>query len=156
VIRKERDEPRTHPVRHWDEDRIKLLEKLFDELKCLEKGDLVIVEGKSDLRSLRLIGVSSKIITKKELAELGMFRRSPEVKRPRLILLPDFDKEGKENMRRWRKLFERAGSVDDSIWKKLRHLTKGEAKDVEGLPTLADRFGLIRKEIWLDPDEQVS
>jgi len=156
VIGKETDKAGTCSASRWDEHRIRLLEKLFEEIKYLGKGDLVIVEGKSDRQSLRILGVSSKIVTKKELEGIGIVRGGPKTKRPRLILLPDFDKEGEENMRRWRKILERVGSVDDSIWRKLRHLTKGEVRDIESLPTLARKFRLIREEIWLDPDEEVS
>ena len=71
-------------------------------------------------------------------------------------MLPDFDKEGEENMRSWKKLFSRAGSVNDAIWKRLRRLTKGEIMDIQSLLALVRRLQLVKEEIWLDPDEPAS
>lgn len=131
----------------WDMERVELLEKLLGELKDLSEKDLVIVEGNRDLRSLRLIGVKSRIITGKELSTLqeilhefrGQFN---------LILLPDFDEKGEENVRIWKKVLSQMDRVDESIWRRLRDLTRREVKDIEGLLTLARKLGFISEEIW--------
>lgn len=140
----------------WDEGRLELLRRIFLEIKSLGKDDLIVVEGKNDIRSLRRIGVKSRIITEKELRRSRFISPPSQIKNPRFILLPDFDKEGRQNLRKWQKTLQLTAQVDDSVWRKLLHVTKGGAADIEGLSALALRFGLIRERMWLDPDEQVS
>jgi len=156
VVRKRVDRPLSYSPARWDDDRIRLLEKVFDEIKCLEKNDLIVVEGKNDIQSLRLIGVNCKIITQKELSGLTKVVLNKQTKGSHFILLPDFDQEGQENIRRWRKLLERTGLVNDTLWKRLRTLTKGDIMDIQSLSVLARRFRMVKEEIWLDPDEPVS
>jgi 5S rRNA maturation endonuclease (ribonuclease M5) len=147
---------RAHSVAGWNEDRVKLLEKIFDELRCLEKDDLVVVEGRKDLQSLRLIGVRSNIITRRDFGHVIKVKPGPQMAKRRVVLLPDFDNEGRENMRTWQRSLERMGQVDDLIWRKLWHLAKREARGIEDLSALAQRLGLAKEDMWLDPDEQVS
>ncbi len=155
-VKAKRIRPRIDLAPGWNEARLELLTRIFRDIKSLGRDDLILVEGKNDLRSLRRIGVESKIITESELRRGRSISPPSQTRNQRIILLPDFDKKGRQNMRKWQKALQRTAKVDDSVWRKLLHVTKGGAGGVEGLSALAVRFGLIRGGMWLDPDEQVS
>lgn len=142
----------------WDEDRVDALSKAIISLLQLSSDDVVVVEGPNDARSLRRLGLSARVIVcsrEVSLPDLEL-RASTKPRGRRLVLLPDFDKEGRDKMRRWRSSFPRGRDVDTRTWSVLRSLLKREGIGVEGMAGLAERLGLLRGDMWLGPDERVS
>jgi hypothetical protein len=43
--------------------------------------------------------------------------------------------------------------VDSTTWRILRSLLKSEGIGIESLARLAEKLNLLRKEMWLGPDE---
>jgi len=124
----------------------------------LSSRDLVIVEGSRDSSSLRRLGVRAKIIaagsTKRVMGlEDDGLLRARDIK---IVFLPDFDREGREKIRKWRSELSSGRDVDSTTWRILRSLLKSEGIGIESLARLAEKLNLLRKEMWLGPDERVS
>lgn len=124
----------------------------------LSSRDLVIVEGSRDSSSLRRLGVRAKIIaagsTKRVMGlEDDALLRARDIK---IVFLPDFDREGREKIRKWRSELSSGRDVDSTTWRILRSLLKSEGIGIESLARLAEKLNLLRKEMWLGPDERVS
>ncbi len=142
----------------WDENRIAALKRVVSSLVNLSSRDLVIVEGSRDSSSLRRLGVRAKIIaagsTKRVMGlEDDGLLRARDIK---IVFLPDFDREGREKIRKWRSELSSGRDVDSTTWRILRSLLKSEGIGIESLARLAEKLNLLRKEMWLGPDERVS
>jgi len=146
------------PPETWDETRVGLFEKAMERLVGLSKQDFVVVEGKNDARSLKRMGLTARVVVCSRdgsLRDLEDHARAGS-RRHRIVLLPDFDREGREKMRRWRSSFSRGTSVDVGTWRLLSSVLKREGIGIEGLANLAHKLGLLRNDMWLGPDERVS
>jgi len=142
----------------WDEDRIAALAKLISRLTSLSSQDCVVVEGPKDARSMRRLGVKARVIafrSGRDPSRLQAGRREGR-RGSVIVLLPDFDREGRKKIRTLRRLFAGRGSVDSATWKRLAALLRGEGIGIEGVSGLAQKLGLLRGEMWLGPDERVS
>ena len=139
----------------WDEDRIAALERVISSLVSLSPRDSIIVEGSRDSSSLRRLGVRAEIIaagsTRRpmRLEEDGRLR-ARDIK---IVLLPDFDREGRERIRKWRSGLSSGRNLDLTTWRILSSLLKSEGIGIEGLARLAAKLNLLRKGMWLGPEE---
>ena len=127
----------------------RLLEELLGVLAKLSeeaaRGVPVLVEGPSDVKALRELGVEGFLVAVKakrkpvvdlvlELADVA----------DEVIVLADFDPEGREHAREWAYELERVGlKANLSFWRHLMGLVGSLAKDIEGLPSLVET--LMRK-----------
>ncbi|MGE5533368.1 MAG: toprim domain-containing protein [Bacillota bacterium] len=108
-------------------------------LKLVEesaKGNPIIVEGKKDAQTLRDLGVAGAVLTLKtggksflevttEIEELGV---------KEVILLLDFDRRGREGIKRLQCDLERTKTkVNIKFWKELRALVGHEVQSIESL-----------------------
>jgi len=112
-----------------------ILEQLAEESKS---GKPVIVEGRKDGQALKSLGVTGKMVfAKKGLKTIIDVISEIEDKCPReVILMLDFDREGRELTEKLRNHMEKAGiKANIHYWIKLSSLTGREVKDVEGLAT---------------------
>jgi 5S rRNA maturation endonuclease (ribonuclease M5) len=112
-----------------------ILEQLAEESKS---GKPVIVEGRKDEQALKSLGVTGKMVfAKKGLKTIIDVISEIEDKCPReVILMLDFDREGRELTEKLRNHMEKAGiKANIHYWIKLSSLTGREVKDVEGLAT---------------------
>ncbi len=110
-----------------------IIAKLIDESA---KGTPIVVEGAKDAQSLRELGVNGRILTVKtggksflvaaqEIEALGVRE---------VILLLDFDRRGREGIRRLCRYLEPAKiKVNLAFWLALNALVGGELQYVEGL-----------------------
>jgi len=126
-----------------------LLQELRDVLSRLSEeaasGKPLLVEGKSDVRALRSLGVEGRFITTKSggrsIPDLALELASSW---DEVIILTDFDEAGRELARRWAVELEGLGlKANMTYWRWLRGLVGSFAKDVEGLPSLIET--LMRK-----------
>jgi 5S rRNA maturation endonuclease (ribonuclease M5) len=112
-----------------------ILEQLAEEAK---DGKPVVVEGLKDEQALKSLGIIGKIVfVKKGLKTIiDVVSEVESMNSKEVILMLDFDKEGKELTEKLKNYMERAGiRVNTHYWLKLSSLTGKEVKDVEGLAT---------------------
>jgi 2,5-diamino-6-(ribosylamino)-4(3H)-pyrimidinone 5'-phosphate reductase len=111
----------------------RLLERLAEESA---RGTPVIVEGKKDIETLRVLGVEGEIISAKTGGKSRLDVVSEAEKRDsrELILLLDFDRRGKEWTQVLKQQLEKAKIKPNlRFWKDLQSLVGKEVKDIEGL-----------------------
>ena len=112
-------------------------EKLLDGLrKRSDVGVPIVVEGQRDRDALRRLGVTGTILCLKAAREsrhqfldkLDGFRD--------VILMTDFDREGRE-LRLWlyQELTRRGVKADDLPWRRIRSLARTEMRSIEELPS---------------------
>jgi 2,5-diamino-6-(ribosylamino)-4(3H)-pyrimidinone 5'-phosphate reductase len=118
------------------EEKIRLvLERLAEESG---KSKPIIVEGKNDVEALRVLGVNGKIISAKTGGKslLDVISEVEKCGTREVILLLDFDRRGKEWMKRLKQRLEEAKvNPNLTFWNELRGLMGKEVKDIEGLAT---------------------
>jgi len=122
----------TH-LKEKEEKIQQLLERLIEESA---RGTPIIVEGKKDVETLRALGVQGTIVSAKTGGKSHLDVISEvEIARPReVILLLDFDRQGKEWSKILKERLERARIRPNlKFWKELQGLVSKEVKDIEGL-----------------------
>jgi 2,5-diamino-6-(ribosylamino)-4(3H)-pyrimidinone 5'-phosphate reductase len=123
------------------EERIqRLLERLAEESA---RGTPIIVEGKKDIETLRVLGVEGEIISAKTGGKSRLDVVSEAEKRDsrELILLLDFDRRGKEWTKVLKQQLEKAKIKPNlRFWKDLQSLVGKEVKDIEGLASYIENL----------------
>jgi len=123
---------------------LQLLEKLATESA---KGTPIIVEGQKDVKALRNLNITGDIITAKSSGKsfLDVLSEVEKREKPRVILLMDFDRRGKEWTNRLAQRLEKMRITPNLLfWKELLGLVGREVKDIEGLATYLET---LRKKI---------
>lgn len=115
-------------------------ERIQHVLECLSeesaKGTPIIVEGKNDTESLRLLGVGGRILTAKTggKSRLDAISEVEKTRAREVILLLDFDRRGKELTEILREHLEKAKIKPNiTFWRDIMALAGKEVKDIEGL-----------------------
>lgn len=120
--------------------RLQVLLRSLEALKEINLTVPIVVEGKRDLRALRLMGFKGEIITVhrgRPLYELSeaLLRRTSS-----FVLLIDWDQRGK-------KLYQRLSALLEGHYEEFAHLreqiitaTEGEVLEVEDLPALIEKL----------------
>jgi 2,5-diamino-6-(ribosylamino)-4(3H)-pyrimidinone 5'-phosphate reductase len=105
------------------------------------RGVPVIVEGPNDVRTLRKLGIAGPIFCAKS-RRLGLVDFLDSVARhPEVIILTDFDKEGRALAWRLRRdLLQMQVKVNVEIWKQLKALGRSEMVGIENLGKYLDRL----------------
>ena len=114
---------------------LKLLERLTKEST---KGTPIIVEGRNDINALHELGLQGDIISAKSSGKsfLDVLGEVEGRGRREVILLMDFDRNGKEWTNRLaRRLEEMRITPNLLFWKGLLGLVGRDVKDIEGLAT---------------------
>ena len=119
---------------HEKEDKLnEVLSRLAEESV---NGTSILVEGKKDIETLRVLGVQGPVVTVKTGGKsfLDIITELEEKKTRKVILLLDFDRRGKQGTNRLRHNLERAGiKVDLGFWLELLRSVGKDAQCVEGL-----------------------
>lgn len=122
-------------------DNVNKIIKLVEYLISLDENSLILVEGKKDMAALKSLGIKAEIFQVKgrnfsklvcELQEKG--------KHKKVVIMPDFDREGEEKYQQWSKALRGIVNVDYLTWKKLRELVARNVKDIEGLPKMVEKI----------------
>jgi 5S rRNA maturation endonuclease (ribonuclease M5) len=127
---------------------IENLKLFFDSwLKEINKesdSNPIIVEGKKDLKSLRILGVKGQIycISGRSLVniidELSTYQK--------IIILTDFDKEGRKISRKLIKNLQALGiRIELKFQNEIKKIVKGKVSVIEGLDTFLKKLGLIER-----------
>lgn len=111
-------------------------------LDCLieesARGTPIIVEGKKDLDTLRMLGVQGEIVTAKTggKSRLDLISEIEETAGKEVILLLDFDRRGREWTAILRQSLEKARiKANVTFRRELLRFAGKELKDIEGLAT---------------------
>lgn len=117
-----------------DRERLLKLEELILELQELsDSGAIIVVEGRKDSGSLRMLGINGEIrlASQQPLLEFTeMLSKSTK----EIILLTDWDNKGGLIAQKIKQYLSNYGILPDtSIRSKLRSLSKKSIKDVESL-----------------------
>ncbi len=115
-----------------DIERLEKLEELIKELQVLsDEGAIIVVEGKKDAESLRLLGITGEIRFSTQQPLLD-FTEALQRSGKEIILLTDWDKKGGESMHKMiRHLLAYGIMPNTRIRAKIRALVKKRIKDVE-------------------------
>ena len=130
------------------EERIaETLSSLADEAA---KGTPILVEGKKDVEALHTLGVEGPIWPVKTGGKsfVDVVSELEESKAPRVILLLDFDRRGKQGTKLLRYNLEKVGvKVDLEFWLALLRTVGKDVQCVEGLnaylENLKARIGIL-------------
>jgi 2,5-diamino-6-(ribosylamino)-4(3H)-pyrimidinone 5'-phosphate reductase len=114
-------------------------EKIQHILQCIaaesNKGIPIVVEGKKDVETLRVLDIGGQIMTAKSGKSLLDVVYEVEKSRPQeVILLLDFDRRGKELTKLLKHHLESAKiKPNTTLWHELFSLLGKEVKDIESL-----------------------
>ncbi len=112
-----------------------IIAKLVEESK---KGTPVVVEGRNDAQTLRVLGVEGPVITVKTGGKsfLDVVAEIEESGVRKVILLLDFDRRGKEGTRRLVLDLERLRIKANLLfWRQLHGLVGRDIQCIESLPS---------------------
>jgi len=119
------------------ERKLEKLSRVLDNLAFeLSRGVPMIVEGKKDIDALRRLEITGDIILAKTAAGglLDLLNEVEKRGKSEVILLMDFDRHGREWMKRLTSNFEEMKIKPNTVfWRKLLTLVGRDVKDVEGL-----------------------
>lgn len=106
-----------------------------------EDGEIVLVEGERDRRSLQRLGLDGPIELVHQGTPLAETAQRLLERRRTVILLTDWDPEGGNLARRLRALLQAGGvTLDLEYRRKLARILRGEVVHVEGLHGWARRM----------------
>jgi len=120
-------------LREKEEKILKILEQLAQEAT---KGTPIIVEGKKDVETLKRLSIEGNIVQAKAGGKsfLDALSEAEKFEKEEVILLLDFDRRGRELMKRLKQSLEKAKIKPNiTFWRELRSIIGKEVKDVEGL-----------------------
>ena len=107
------------------------LKEFIAQLNSLQNS-VIIVEGKKDTQALRKLGCFQKILEFHKSEGINDFAEFA-AKNQEIILLFDWDKQGRYLTRRIIKLLERRTKVNLAYKRKLRRITRGKINFIEQL-----------------------
>jgi 5S rRNA maturation endonuclease (ribonuclease M5) len=118
-------------------------------------GTVIVVEGERDVRSLRRLGVTGRIVTVHRGRTLSGTAHDLVGGARRVIVLTDWDAEGGHLARRLKEFLESdRPSLDLEYRRRLARIVRGELVHVEGLHgwarRLAERSGDVLDELLDD------
>jgi 5S rRNA maturation endonuclease (ribonuclease M5) len=127
-----------------EERRFEAVTDLVSALAAYSRrGVPVIVEGPKDMRALRKLGIAGPIFCAKS-RRLGLVDFLDSIAtHPEVIILTDFDREGRALAWRLRKdLSQMRVKVNVEIWKQLKALARSEMVGIENLGRYLDRLAV--------------
>jgi 2,5-diamino-6-(ribosylamino)-4(3H)-pyrimidinone 5'-phosphate reductase len=118
-----------------------VIELIGDVAAHSRRGVPVIVEGPNDVKTLRKLGITGPIFCAKS-RRLGLVDFLDSIATySEVIILTDFDKEGRALAWRLRKdLSQMRVKVNVEIWKQLKALARSEMVGIENLGKYLDRL----------------
>jgi 2,5-diamino-6-(ribosylamino)-4(3H)-pyrimidinone 5'-phosphate reductase len=125
-----------------EERRFEAVTKLIGDVAThSRRGVPVIVEGPNDVKTLRKLGITGPIFCAKS-RRLGLVDFLDSIATySEVIILTDFDKEGRALAWRLRKdLSQMRVKVNVEIWKQLKALARSEMVGIENLGKYLDRL----------------
>lgn len=130
-------------------EKVENILQLLDRLAAVsDKGIPIIVEGRKDVDTLRKLDIGGNIVMAKTYGKslLDVVDEISERKLTEVILLMDFDRRGKELIKRLTKHLEKTKIKPNLFfWRTLLNFVGRDVKDIEGLAsymqTLQEKIG---------------
>jgi len=105
--------------------------EILEELRSLPKDTSILVEGRKDKAALRSLGVRAPIIQASTKPLFGLLPAHG-----RVIILTDYDREGKDIARATETVARSLGITPDLEYRRrIQRSTMGEISHIEGLDT---------------------
>lgn len=113
----------------FSEEELSELDTILSALLSeLEEGALLIVEGPADEAALRASGFEGRILRASSLSRGALFEQVNAAQCTKVIMLTDFDREGKRLRKEISQLLRSRGlMVDETYWVKLSRIVRGRA-----------------------------
>jgi dTMP kinase len=129
-------------VSTWDAtERLEELEAVLEGLNALPDDHVILVEGRKDIGSLHLLGVSRQMIAVQSQGGMLAVAESLRGEGRKAVILTDWDRKGGQLARLLRQsLAACAVPCDEEARRRLARVCRGEIKDVESLPTYFSRL----------------
>jgi 5S rRNA maturation endonuclease (ribonuclease M5) len=103
-------------------------------------GTVIIVEGKNDKETLRKLGLTGPILCFKSSGR-GLIDFLSQIHAKKVMLLTDFDREGRDlSARMAKELAQLRIRTDDVLRRQLGALIKQDLRTVEGLSSLVEKM----------------
>jgi 5S rRNA maturation endonuclease (ribonuclease M5) len=123
------------------EERLEQLEKVIDDLEDASNQEPIIVEGKRDVLALKLLGITTNVVSMNKGISIFSLAESMSRKHRQVIVLTDWDRRGGQLARMLKDAFVANGVVvNDSFRAHIVILSKKEIKDIESLPGFIERL----------------
>jgi len=125
----------------YESDLLAEVEKLIEELRLRNSVSPIVVEGRNDVRALRNLGLQGEIISFNQGRSIVNFTEMVSKGTDSVILLPDWDRKGRQLLNEWRRQFRSLDvKVFDELWAGFIHSLKKEITCVEELDSLIFRL----------------
>ena len=123
---------RSQSLEEKNEKLESIIQKLIERSK---EGAIILVEGVKDVRSLRQLEVTGKIIAIKNIQiPLYDYLHKYVDTKDEIIVLTDFDRRGTQLAGKMTNYFERSGKpINLTFWLKMNGFISRDIKDIEGL-----------------------
>jgi 5S rRNA maturation endonuclease (ribonuclease M5) len=120
-------------------DRLEKIEQIIAKLvETAAKGKPIVVEGRKDAEALEQLGIKGTVFSVKTAGK-SFLEATAEIEASgadEVILLLDFDRRGKEGMKRLQQDLERGKiKVNVRFWLELKGLVGHEVQCIESLPS---------------------
>ena len=121
--------------------RLEKIEKILRRIAAeSSSGTVIIVEGKNDETALRRLGLTGPIVCFKSSGK-GLADFLGHIQAKRVMLLTDFDREGRDlSARMAKELVHLKVRTDDVLRKQLSALVRQDVRTIEGLHGLVEKM----------------
>lgn len=127
------------------EERLEQLEKVIDDLEDASNQTPIIVEGKRDVLALRLLGITTNVVSMNKGVSIFSLAESMSREHHQVIVLTDWDRRGGQLARMLKDAFAANDvSVNDVFRTRIVILSKKEIKDIESLPKFIERLRTLK------------
>jgi len=122
-------------------NRMEKIEKILRRIAAeSSSGTVIIVEGRKDEETLQRLGLTGPIVCFKSSGKV-MNDFLGQISARKVILLTDFDREGRElSTRMARELGHLKIATDDILRRRLSALVKQDARTIEGLCAFVEKM----------------
>lgn len=123
---------------HVYQNRLENIEEIIDQLLRLsEEGNIIIVEGKRDVRALKSLGINGHFEIATQYSISNFCEDIVNISGGKnIVILTDWDRRGNILMSNLIKHFHSLGANPDvRLRERLMSIVQKEIKDVESLPT---------------------
>jgi 5S rRNA maturation endonuclease (ribonuclease M5) len=123
---------------HLKDKEEKIQQAIAKLIEEAAKGTLIIVEGKKDAETLRVLGVEGTVLTAKTGGKsfIDVVSQVESLETRQVVLLLDFDRRGREGTKRLVADFERLRIKPNvKFWRELLGLVGRDVQCIESLPS---------------------
>jgi 5S rRNA maturation endonuclease (ribonuclease M5) len=122
-------------------DTLEELTSILDELRDRPEDAVILVEGQKDRGALIALGIGGEVWHIQGGGSIFSIAEDLARQMKKAIILTDWDRKGGQLCHLVRESLKANGvSYDDTLRKRLVHISKKDIKDIESLPCLYSRL----------------